>query len=68
MKAKRNTSRAVGFAIFFSSIFLFFLYAYLLLATQWTVIILEITVLAALAAIVAVFAWIGFTMATAPRT
>jgi predicted DNA-binding transcriptional regulator len=43
------------------------MYAYLLLATDWGIIVLRLTVLAAIAVLVAVLAWIGYTMATAPE-
>jgi hypothetical protein len=67
MKAQSKINRVRGFALFFISIFLFVIYSYFLLATQWGLVILQITVLAAVGAMVAVLAWIGFTMATASR-
>jgi hypothetical protein len=39
-----------------------------LLASQWGLLIVQITVLAGVAALTAVMAWIGYTMAIAPRT
>jgi hypothetical protein len=67
MKTQSKISRVRGFAVLFISIFLFIVYSYFVLATQWGIIILQLTVLAGVGAIVAVLAWIGFTMATAPR-
>jgi predicted DNA-binding transcriptional regulator len=45
----------------------FIIYAYLLLNTGLGILILELTVLAAIAALLAVLGWIGYTMATVPE-
>jgi predicted DNA-binding transcriptional regulator len=66
MKSKRG-SRDAGLGLFILSIISFIIYAYLLLATDWGIIVLRLTVLAAIAVLVAVLAWIGYTMATAPE-
>jgi predicted DNA-binding transcriptional regulator len=66
MKSKRGT-RGAGLCLFILSIIGFIMYAYLLLATDWGIIVLRLTVLAAIAALMAVLAWIGYTMATAPE-
>jgi predicted DNA-binding transcriptional regulator len=63
MKSRRG-SRGTGLSLFISSIISFIVYAYLLLATEWGIIVLRLTVLAGIAAILAVLAWIGYTMAT----
>jgi predicted DNA-binding transcriptional regulator len=66
MKNKRRGSRVAGYALLVVSILAFIIYAYLLLNTDLGILILQLTVLAAIAALLAVLAWIGYTMATAP--
>jgi predicted DNA-binding transcriptional regulator len=68
MKSLGKANQITGFAILFVSVFLFLIYAYFLLSSQWGLIIVQITVLIAVAALVAVIAWIGYTMATAAST
>jgi len=66
MKNKRRGSRIAGYALLVISILAFVIYAYLLLNTDFGILILQLTVLAAIAALLAVLSWIGYTMATAP--
>lgn len=66
MKNKRRGSRIAGYTLLVVSILTFVSYAYLLLNTDLGILILQLTVLAAIAALLAVLAWIGYTMATAP--
>ena len=66
MKNKRRGSRIAGYALLVISILAFIIYAYLLLNSDFSILILQLTVLAAIAALLAVLAWIGYTMATAP--
>ena len=68
MKSLGKANQITGFAILFVSGFLFLIYSYFLLSSQWGLILVQITVLIAVAAIVAVIAWIGYTMATAAST
>ena len=68
MKGKQKSSRAIGLLILIFSIFIFVLYAYVLLDTSWSLIVLKLTVLGAIAVIVSVLSWIGYTMATASHT
>jgi hypothetical protein len=68
MNALGKANRLIGLAILFISISLFLIYSYFLLSSQWGLLILQATVLVAVGALAAVMAWIGFTMATAPRT
>ena len=49
------------------SIIVFIAYVYLVLATPFGVLVLEITVIVAVAALLAVLAWIGYAMTTTPR-
>ncbi len=66
MNVKRKGSKAVGAILLLVSIVAFFAYAYLLLGTEWGVIILQLTALGAVAILLAVLGWIGYTMLTAP--
>jgi hypothetical protein len=68
MNSLGRANRLIGLAILFISISLFLIYSYFLLSSQWGLLILQATVLVAVGALAAVMAWIGFTMATAPRT
>ena len=68
MKSSSKANKSTGLAILFTSISLFVIYSYFLLASQWGLLLVQITVLAGVAAFAAVMAWIGYTMAIAPRT
>ena len=68
MRASAKANKLGGLAILIGSISFFVIYAYFLLASQWGLLIVQITVLAGVAALAAVMAWIGYTMAIAPRT
>jgi predicted DNA-binding transcriptional regulator len=67
MNIKRRGSRGAGAALLFVSIATFIAYAYFLLGTGWGMLILQFTVLAAVAILLMVLGWIGYTMLTAPR-
>lgn len=68
MKPSSKANKSTGLALLFTSISLFIIYSYFLLASQWGLLLVQVTVLAGVAALVAVMAWIGYTMAIAPRT
>lgn len=56
--------RTVGISIFILSIAGFFAYAYLLMLSQWSPIVLQLSVLMAVGGILGVISWIGYNMAT----
>lgn len=58
--------RAIGAIILLVSILVIIVYGWLLFFTVWELIVLKITVFVALALILAILAWIGWTMATTP--
>ena len=60
--ARQN--RTVGITIFISCIIGFIIYAWFLLVSDWKEIILQLTVLVAVAGMFGVLAWIGLVMAT----
>lgn len=57
-------NRTIGMAIFIACIIGFIIYAWFLLVSEWKEIVLQITVLAAVAGLLGVLAWIGLAMAT----
>ena len=67
MNVKRKGSKGAGAALLFLSIAVFIVYAYFLLGTEWGLLILQFTALAAVAILLTVLGWIGYTMLTAPR-
>jgi len=60
-------SKPAGIIVLVISILAFCGYAYVLLATEWGVMAMEITVLIIVGTLATIMAWIGYTMATAPR-
>lgn len=60
-------SKPTGIIVLVISILAFSGYAYVLLATEWGVMAMEITVLIIVGTLATIMAWIGYTMATAPR-
>jgi len=56
--------RALGTTIFIACITGFIIYAWFLLVSEWKEIVLQLTVLAAVAGLLGVMAWIGLAMAT----
>ena len=59
--SKRKTQ---GILIFVLSISAFFVYAYLLMLSDWSPIVLQITILMIVGGILGVISWIGYMMAT----
>ena len=53
-----------GLLIFILSISAFFTYAYLLMLSVWSPIVLQLTVLMIVGGILGVISWIGYMMAT----
>lgn len=67
MNVKRNGSRVTGAVLLVVSILAFIAYAYLLLGTEWGMLVLQLTVLGAVGVLLTVLGWIGYTMLTATR-
>ena len=59
--SKRKTR---GILIFILSISAFFAYAYLLMLSVWSPIVLQLTVLMIVGGVLGVISWIGYMMAT----
>jgi hypothetical protein len=59
-----NKRKGTGITIFVLCIGAFFLYAYLLMLSEWSPIVLQLSVLMIAGGILGVIAWIGYVMAT----
>jgi len=59
-----NERKGIGITIFVLCIGAFFLYAYLLMLSEWSPIVLQLSVLMIAGGILGVIAWIGYVMAT----
>ena len=68
MKGIKRTGKAGGFVLLIVSVAAFVIYAYLLLTTDFGILILKLTILGAVATLLAVLGWIGYTIVTAPRS
>ena len=55
---------AIGIMIFVLAIGGFFLYAYLLMLSEWSPIVLQLSILMIVGGILGVVSWIGYMMAT----
>ena len=53
-----------GVMIFVLAIFAFFLYSYLLMLSEWSPIVLQLSLLMIVGGILGVISWIGYVMAT----
>jgi uncharacterized membrane protein len=60
-------SKTAGILVLIISILAFCCYAYILFATEWGVIAMQITILIIVGTLATIMAWIGYTMATAPK-
>ena len=56
--------RIFGITIFILCIVGFFVYAYLLMLSEWSPVVLQLSVLMAVGGILGVISWIGYSMAT----
>lgn len=67
MGAGRKGNRGAGAALLAAAIIAFFAYAYFMFATEYSMVIIQATVVAAVGVMLAVLGWIGYTMLTAPK-
>ena len=56
--------KAQGIMIFVLAISAFFLYSYLLMLSEWSPIVLQLSILMVVGGILGVISWIGYMMAT----
>jgi uncharacterized membrane protein len=66
MNARRG-NRGAGAALLVVAVAAFFIYACFLLVSDYSMVIIQFTVLAAVGILLAVLGWIGYTMLTAPK-
>ena len=64
----KKTSKIGGFFLLIVSVTVLIIYGYFLLMTEFGLVILKLTVLAAVATLLAVLGWRGYTMLTAPQS
>lgn len=55
---------ALGVAIFALSVAAFFVYAYLLMLSEWSPIVMQLSMLMVAGGVLGAISWIGYTMAT----
>ena len=67
MNVKRRGNRGTGAALLAVAILAFIGYAYALLGTEWSMLVIQLTVLGAVGILLLVLGWIGYTMLTAPK-
>ena len=60
--------KSTGIFIFVACIVGFFVYAYLLMLSEWSPIVLQLSVLMIAGGLLGVISWIGYTMATTKPT
>ena len=56
----------IGALILVASVIGIIVYGWILFFTEWTILLLQITGFVAVAAILGILAWIGYTLATTP--
>jgi len=56
--------RGMGIIIFILCIGSFFVYAYLLMLSEWSGVVLQLSILVIVGGVLGTIAWIGYTMAT----
>jgi hypothetical protein len=66
MKSRRGRGRILGFGLLGTSFVVFITYSYVTLFTSLGLLVLKLTIIVAVGALLAVLAWIGYTMTTAP--
>ena len=66
MKSRRGRGRILGSGLLGTSIVVFIAYSYVTLFTSLGLLVLKLTIVVGVGALLAVLAWIGYTMTTAP--
>jgi hypothetical protein len=60
-------NKIIGLILLVVPSFFFIFFSYLLLFTQWDILVIKITLIIIVGILMTVLAWMGYTMATAPR-
>jgi threonine/homoserine/homoserine lactone efflux protein len=66
MKSRSVRGRILGTGLLAASVIVFIAYSYVTLATSLGLLVMKLTIVVAVGALLAVLAWIGYTMTTAP--
>ena len=61
-----NRDQVIGALILVASVIWIIVYGWILFFTEWTTLLLQITGFVAVAAVLGILAWIGYTLATTP--
>ena len=61
-----SRDQVIGALILAASVIGIIIYGWILFFTEWTILLLQLTGFAAVAAILGILAWIGYTLATTP--
>jgi hypothetical protein len=60
-------NKGAGAALLAVAIIAFFAYVYVMFETQYSIIIMKLTMVGAIGVLLAVLGWVGYTMLTAPK-
>lgn len=66
MREKLSKDQAIGLVLLVIGILGVILYGWLVFLTQWSILVLQLTGFVAVASVLAIVSWIGYTMATTP--
>ena len=61
-----SRDQVIGVLLMLVSIAVIIGYAWILFFTEWTLLLMQITLMIAVAALLGIIAWIGYTLATTP--
>ena len=61
-----NRDQVIGALILVASVIGIIVYGWILFFTEWTILLLQITGFVAVAAVLGILAWIGYTLAATP--
>jgi predicted DNA-binding transcriptional regulator len=61
-----SRDQVIGVLLMLISIAVIIGYAWMLFFTEWTLLLMQVTLMVAVAALLGIIAWIGYTLATTP--
>jgi predicted DNA-binding transcriptional regulator len=61
-----SRDQVIGVLLMLISIAVIIGYAWILFFTEWTLLLMQVTLMVAVAALLGIIAWIGYTLATTP--
>jgi uncharacterized membrane protein len=60
-------NKLIGLILLVVPLFFFILFLYLLIFTEWDILVIKTTLIIIVGILMTVLVWMGYTMATAPR-